>query len=29
MCIHTFLNENPAAKVLIFADTGKFWGKKV
>ena len=28
MCVHTFLNENPAAKVLIFADTGKFWGKK-
>ncbi len=29
MCVNTFLNENPAAKVLIFADTGKFWGKKV
>ena len=28
MCVHTFLNENPDAKVLIFADTGKFWDKK-
>lgn len=29
MCVHTFSNENPAAKVLIFADTGKFLDKKV
>lgn len=27
MCVHTFSNENPAAKVLIFADTGKFLSK--